>query len=209
MPLIWGKGTAGGATKNQGKPEEPTMTTHPAAPAATPRTRPARPQRPAVAQPPEFEALDRAHLAAMAMLQAFEGLLTQLDAGGLDAAASASARDILDFFGGPGAQHHAQEEMQVFPGLLAAGDPALVAHVHRLQQDHGWLEEDWRELAPQIQAIADGYNWYDLPMLRLALPVFTALYQEHIALEETVVYPAAKALQARVISPAGQRTAAG
>ena len=29
-------------------------------------------------------------------------------------------------------------------------------------------------------------------MLRAALPVFTTLYQEHIALEESLVYPAAK-----------------
>ena len=37
-----------------------------------------------------------------------------------------------------------------------------------------------------------GYNWYDLAMLRLALPVFTALYKEHIALEESMVYPEAR-----------------
>ena len=64
--------------------------------------------------------------------------------------------------------------------------------VQRLQQDHGWLEEDWRELSPQIEASAQGYNWYDLAMLRLALPVFTALYKEHIALEEALVYPEAR-----------------
>jgi hemerythrin-like domain-containing protein len=68
----------------------------------------------------------------------------------------------------------------------------MIQHVRRLQQDHGWLEEDWRELSPQVEAIAKGYNWYDLAMLRLALPVFTALYKEHIALEESMVYPEAR-----------------
>jgi hemerythrin-like domain-containing protein len=141
---------------------------------------------------PAFETLDRAHLAAMGMLKAFERLLVQLDDTGLDDAARASAAEIMAFFNGPGRDHHAQEEQQVFPGLLAAGDATLVQHVHRLQQDHGWIEEDWRELAPQIEAIAKGYNWYDMPMLRGALPIFTALYHEHIALEESLIYPAAK-----------------
>ncbi|MBA4177099.1 MAG: hemerythrin, partial [Leptothrix sp. (in: Bacteria)] len=87
---------------------------------------------------------------------------------------------------------HEDEEKHVFPGLLADGDADLVKHVHRLMQDHGWLEEDWRELSPQIEAIADGYNWYDIAMLSSALPVFTALYVDHIALEESIVYPEAK-----------------
>jgi hemerythrin-like domain-containing protein len=181
----------------------------PSRPSATREARAPRAARPPVAQPPGFEALDRAHLAAMDMLGALDRLITRLDDVGLDAGSSACAREILDFFNGPGAQHHAQEEQQVFPGLLVAGDPVLVAHVRRLQQDHGWLEEDWRELEPQVQAIAAGYNWYDLPMLRMALPIFTALYQEHIALEETLVYPAARALHAQLKAAAGERTATG
>jgi hypothetical protein len=84
----------------------------------------------------------------------------------------------------------------VFPGLLASGDAELVQHVRRLQQDHGWLEEDWLELAPQLEAIGQGYNWYDLAMLRHALPVFTALYVDHIGLEESLIYPEAKRRQA-------------
>lgn len=151
-----------------------------------------RQTRSAVPPLPEFEKLDQAHRAALEMLQAIDRLITHLDDQGLDAAARASAMDILAFFEGPGRDHHAQEEAQVFPGLLTSSDAELVQHVRRLQQDHGWLEEDWRELKPQIEGIANGYNWYDLAMLRHALPVFTALYQEHISLEENVVYPAAK-----------------
>jgi len=52
----------------------------------------------------------------------------------------------------------------------------------------------WRELAPQIEAIASGYNWYDIAMLEAAVPVFAQLCREHIALEECVVYPAARNL---------------
>jgi CRP-like cAMP-binding protein/hemerythrin-like domain-containing protein len=128
----------------------------------------------------------------MKMMSALERLLAHIDERGTDDEARASARQIMDFFAGPGRDHHAQEEQLVFPGLLASTDLELVQHVRRLQQDHGWLEEDWRELSPHIEAIAKGYSWYDLAVLREAVPVFKALYEEHIALEETVVYPAAK-----------------
>ncbi len=154
--------------------------------------RPARSARPRTPELPEFESLDNAHRAALQMLESFHRLLTQLESSGLDDAARLSAREILAFFNGPGRHHHEDEEKHVFPGLLSGGDAELVKHVHRLMQDHGWLEEDWRELAPQIEAIADGYNWYDLGMLTAALPVFTALYLDHIALEESLVYPEAK-----------------
>lgn len=161
----------------------------------------ARPVRPAVAQRPQrapvpplpvFDVLDQAHVAALDMLRTFQDLLDLLDAEGATDAARQRATQVLAYFNGPGRDHHQQEEQQVFPGLLVAGDPTIVQHVQRLQQDHGWIEEDWRELAPQVEAIAQGFAWYDLAMLRAALPVFTSLYHEHIALEESLIYPAAK-----------------
>jgi hemerythrin-like domain-containing protein len=167
-----------------------------------------RPQRPAAPPLPDFQRLDRTHKAAMDMLVAFDQLLTKLDGDGLDENAQGSAKTILAFFSGPGRQHHADEEHNVFPLLLAGGDAELIQHVHRLQQDHGWIEEDWHELSPQIEAIAGGYNWYDLAMLRAALPVFTALYHEHIALEESLIYPAAQRHQ-EALALGGQVRAAG
>jgi hemerythrin-like domain-containing protein len=83
----------------------------------------------------------------------------------------------------------------VFPPLLGSPDADLVQHVMRLQQDHGWIEEDWLELAPQLQAIAEGHNGYDIDFMRAAVPVFTELYRDHIALEETIVYPASRRQQ--------------
>ncbi len=179
-------------------------------PASPPFQPAARPQRAPLPVPPEFQALDRTHREVLVQLQAFDRLLQHVDDNGPDDTAQASAAQILAFFSGASRQHHADEESVVFPRLLASGDAELVQHVRRLQQDHGWIEEDWRLLLPQIEAIATGYNWFDLSMLRLALPLFGTLYREHIALEETVVYPAAQALlraeqaalQARQSAPA-------
>lgn len=171
------------------------------------RVRPdARPARPAVPAPPGFAALDRTHREIQVMLGRFAELLDHVDDNGPDEAARVSAAEIRAFFDGHARQHHADEEAQVFPALLNSGNAELVHHVKRLQQDHGWLEEDWLALSPQIEAIAQGYNWYDLPMLRHALPVFAALYAEHIVLEETVVYPAAKRHQQALTQGAAART---
>ncbi|MGC4080093.1 MAG: hemerythrin domain-containing protein [Rubrivivax sp.] len=153
------------------------------------KARPARAPAPPV---PPFEALDRTHARVIEVLGQFDRLLAHIDENGADEVARGSAAEILEFFSGHARQHHADEERFVFPQLLAKGDAELVQSIKRLQQDHGWLEEDWLELAPQIEAIAEGYNWYDLVMLRHALPVFTALYYEHIGLEESLVYPAAR-----------------
>jgi hemerythrin-like domain-containing protein len=165
---------------------------------ATRTQRPVRPPAPAL---PAFEALDRTHRRVLEILGEFDRLLTHVDDQGADEVARASAAEIVAFFNEHARQHHADEERFVFPDLLASGDAELVQHVRRLQQDHGWLEEDWLELAPQIEAIAQGYSWYDLDMLRLALPVFTALYEEHIGLEESLIYPEARRRQG--VAPPG------
>jgi len=155
-------------------------------------TRQARPARNAAPPLPAFEALDQTHRQIMERLDTFAKLLDHVDENGPDEQARQIAADVLAFFNGHAREHHAQEESVVFPPLLAGPDTELAGHVRRLQQDHGWLEEDWLELAPQLEAISRGYNWYDLTMLRAALPVFAALYADHIALEESLVYPAAK-----------------
>ncbi|MBX3637850.1 MAG: hemerythrin domain-containing protein [Rubrivivax sp.] len=175
-----------------------------AAAAATARA--SRPARSPIATPDDFQALDQTHREVQATLARFGELLDHVDDNGPDESARRTAAEIRAFFEGHARQHHADEERLVFPALLAGGDAELVQHVMRLQQDHGWLEEDWLELAPQIEAIERGYNWYDLASLRHALPVFAALYAEHIVLEETVVYPAAKRHQQALAAGMAART---
>jgi hemerythrin-like domain-containing protein len=175
-----------------------------AASPVTPKVRPARTPAPPL---PPFAALDRMHHRVIEVLGQFERLLAHLDENGADDTARASAAEIFAFFEGHARQHHLDEEKHVFPPLLASPDVELVETVRRLQQDHGWLEEDWLELAPQIEAIAKGYNWWDLAMLRLALPIFAALYHEHIGLEESLIYPEAKRRMAALAAGAEARSA--
>ena len=159
---------------------------------SSPKTRAERPRRPPLADPGTMEVLDRTHREIMEMLTRLHMLIEKLEVRGIDEGVSKLAQDICRFFDETARPHHAAEEELVFPELLASGDAELVQHVNRLQQDHGWLEEDWLELAPQLRAVANGQSWYDIDVLRTAVPIFTELYRDHIALEETVVYPASR-----------------
>lgn len=139
-----------------------------------------------------FDALDACHREVVEHLQILVRLMAHLDRNGVDDEARRLASAVVRFFSTTARQHHAEEDQLVFPQLLAGTDTTLVRHVQRLQQDHGWLEEDWRELALQLGAVADGYSWYDPDLLRGGVEVFTALYHDHIALEESLVYPEAR-----------------
>ena len=158
---------------------------------------------------PALDALDGEHRAVLQTLEQLATLISELDREGLTHGTRQSARRICDFFTTHARAHHAAEERLVFPSLLSGSDAELVQHVLRLQQDHGWLEEDWLELEPHLQAIADGYNWYDLDLLRNALPVFEELYRDHIALEESLIYPEARRRQVMAEASAGERLANG
>jgi hemerythrin-like domain-containing protein len=142
----------------------------------------------------DFTALDAVHRRIADHLDRLDRLIEHLDRIGVDAHARTEARAIESFLSQTAAQHHHDEETQVFPGLLSSADAELVASVRMLQQDHGWIEEDWLEMAPQLRAIASGYSWYDPAELRHAVQVFGELCREHIALEESVIYPQARAL---------------
>ena len=175
--------------------------------AVSPRTRSPRAARPPAPALPPLEALDRTHHAMVTVLADLQQLVDQLESQGTEPAVRRSAKVICQFFDSHARQHHAAEEAHVFPPLIRKGDKTLILHVLRLQQDHGWLEEDWLALEPMLQAVAQGYNWYDIDTLRHGVAVFTALYHEHIALEESLIYPEARAQMAAEADCRTQRVA--
>lgn len=158
------------------------------APSPTPATIMAKQGRIAV----EFDALDACHQQVLETLDVLARMVEQLESKGVDAEVSALARQVHDFFAGTAHQHHVDEERLVFPPLLESGDEVLAGHVRRLKQDHFWLEQDWRELDAQIDAIARGLSPNDPEALRLGVEIISALYLDHIDLEESLIYPQAK-----------------
>ncbi len=135
--------------------------------------------------------MDRAHRHTQQVLAQMQQLAELLALPQPPPATAALATQICHHFKGPERGHHEAEETQVFPTLLTRGDAGLREQVRRLQQDHMWLEEDWLELEPHLQAVARGYTEAHQEFLRSALPEFTQLCQEHMALEEALVHPEA------------------
>lgn len=139
-----------------------------------------------------FEVLDACHRQTMLMLDKLALLLAHLEKGSPDEQARTMATEIVGFFSTTARQHHEDEERHIFPKMLDSSDPDIVQAVLRLQQDHHWLEEDWIEISPQLDAVANGQSWYDIDILRESIEIFAALSHEHVALEETRIYPKAR-----------------
>jgi hemerythrin-like domain-containing protein len=105
----------------------------------------------------------------------------------------AEAQVIERFFTATAHDHHQDEEKNVFPLLLNSEQPEeVVQALKTLQQDHHWIELNWREIAPMIRAIADGEDWVEPSELQHGIEVFVNLCLDHITLEETLIYPEAK-----------------
>ncbi len=163
---------------------------------STAKIRAARPARAASPPMPSFETLDHTHRLMLQSLDDLARLLAVLDQPGQEQVVMDLAAKVCSFYSDTARAHHETEETFVFPELIQSHNPSLLAHVRRLQQDHMWLEEDWLELEPHLLAVAQGYVGEHPEFLRTALPEFAAICREHIALEETVIYPEARRHQA-------------
>src|SRR5512133_4255685 len=156
-------------------------------------------------EPFSFVTLDACHQQMQMHLAELAALARQMETSGVDANAQRQAGAIEAFFSSTARQHHAEEEKNVFPSLLLSGNADLVAAVHALHQDHGWIEENWIELGPQLRAIALGNNWFDVDEFKHGADVFLTLCEEHIALEEALVYPEAQARLAQAMASRAKR----
>lgn len=139
-----------------------------------------------------FEFLDSTHKDIQNQVRQLHLLVDAIESEGLNAANRALARRVLDYFNTEARQHHLDEERHIFPALLASQDPEVVQAAEHLIQDHGWLEENWIQIAPSLEAATNGNLWFDPAELRHALEVFEALYLDHILIEESIAYPEAK-----------------
>lgn len=140
----------------------------------------------------QFKALDACHQQIHLQLAELADLLERLETGSDSPHCRQKAKTIEAFFSEVARPHHAEEEKNIFPPLLASDNPELVQAVRTLQQDHGWIEQNWLELAPMLRALAQGEDWADMAELKHNAEVFVSLCHDHIVLEESLIYPEAK-----------------
>ncbi|HPO19897.1 MAG TPA: hemerythrin domain-containing protein [Rubrivivax sp.] len=143
--------------------------------------------------PALFDFLDRSHQELQRQLVALRRLVGAVADDTLDAAGRDELKRTIAWFNREARQHHLDEEHHVFPPLLQSTDANVVQTTLRLRQDHGWIEENWLELEPSLEAAAGGYSWFDRDTLAQGVEVFEQLYIDHLTLEESLAYPEARA----------------
>jgi len=141
-----------------------------------------------------FEMLDACHERVERMLRLLGKLREHTVAHGADEQARQAARDVMRYFDQAGPNHHEDEERHVFPPLLAQRDPAVVAVVIRLKQDHREMAVMWARVRAALSALVEaGDDWAGFSAEDgQRFDAYDALYRRHLLDENGVVYPAAR-----------------
>jgi hemerythrin-like domain-containing protein len=136
-----------------------------------------------------LEMLLACHRRIEKQLETLKRLRAHVDANGVDAEATAAAQAVLRYFVKAGANHHQDEEEDLFPMLdrriVDAGEHARFMHFReRLEADHRQLEGAWQRLRRPLEGIADGFT-RTLPAADVQS--FVEAYAHHILVEETTL----------------------
>ncbi|MFN4361904.1 MAG: hemerythrin domain-containing protein [Hylemonella sp.] len=152
-----------------------------------------------------YEMLEACHERVQRTLDLLDRLIAHVAQSGHDAQSRSAAADVLRYFDLAAPLHHQDEELHVFPPLLAGADVALQAVVRRLQAEHREMEALWTALRPTLLRWREA-GASDAPdaTLRAQAARFVQLYAGHIPVEETLVFPGAQAGM-----DAGQQAAMG
>lgn len=122
-------------------------------------------------------------------LETLKRLRAHVASRGVDAEASAAAQAVLKYFLGAAPNHHADEELDLFPLLeKRITDPGEQARFRafreQLEVDHRELGAAWSRLRKPLEAIGEGLV-RTLP--EADIHAFVSGYSHHIVTEETAL----------------------
>lgn len=150
-----------------------------------------------------LEMLRACHERILQQCNTLEKLPDYLITHGNDDAAQQAAHAVLRYFNTAGQHHHADEECDLFPTLLAQSNK-LHALINELTQAHREMERAWQTLSPKLVTItkhSGNLNEEDVHD-------FIAAYRAHIELENTQLLPQAeKILNATQLAQLGSNMA--
>lgn len=130
------------------------------------------------------------HAGILAHLRAFDELPALLIPA---ARARKVAAETLDFFHSAVFEHHAEEEQELFPAVMASTRPGqerdlVKTMVEQLTAEHRVIEAAWHELEPELKKVARGHA----AELDLAgVEHLVRSYRAHAAYEEQRFLPLA------------------
>lgn len=155
---------------------------------------------PAVGFEQPYEMLDACHERVRRSLDLLGRLVDSIASKGNDKQTQSASSDVLRYFDLAAPLHHQDEELHVFPRLLAQGSAAQRDTVLRLQAEHRRMEQDWAVLRTALLRWREpGCTEAVDTATHEAAMRFVALYTEHLNTEDTLVFPAARAF-----TPAGE-----
>lgn len=144
-----------------------------------------------------IEILDGCHQRIRRHCGLIASLAAHVAVAGADAEARDAAFSVLRFFENAAAEHHRDEEEDLFP-LLHHFAPDLNAArdlTHRLRADHVRLAALWADMRARLNAVRRG----DATRLDpAAAAAFASAYERHLCVEEAELLPLAR----RVLDPA-------
>jgi hemerythrin-like domain-containing protein len=146
---------------------------------------------PAVGFEQPFAMLEACHERVQRSLALLGRLRAHVRLQGADESARQAARDVLRYFDIAAPLHHEDEELHVFPLLLAQAEPGVQALVRSLQDDHVRMVADWAAARVALQALAQGVIQGFAESQEVLLDRFSDRYADHIRQEEQAAYPAA------------------
>jgi hemerythrin-like domain-containing protein len=154
-------------------------------------------QSPAAGFEAPFDMLEACHERVHRMLALLARLQAHVQVNGCDIQAQQAAQDVMRYFDLAAPLHHQDEEMHVFPPLLASGDAAVVGVVQQLLAQHRAMELAWagmRQVLTEIETNAPLMSGPFAALTAESVRTFTSAYDAHIRMEEGIAYPAAKEL---------------
>jgi len=119
---------------------------------------------------------------------------------GADQQAQDAAKAVMRYFDLAAPLHHADEDEDLYPALLALNDAPLSEHIQRLTAEHTALASLWQAVRAWLADIAEGTT--STPPSEL--PAFAEQYPRHAQDEETLVYPHARFLSEYQLNILGQ-----
>lgn len=153
-----------------------------------------------------LEMLRACHGRIMDQCGTLHKLLQHLAAHGCDVQAQQAARAILRYFDTAGQYHHQDEELDLFPLLLASQNSEASELIGKLLRDHKEMEAAWLRLRQPLLDITEGHT---TTLDASAVRNFSSVYERHIDLENAQLLPlSARLLSAGQINDLGNKMAA-
>jgi len=149
-------------------------------------------QSPAVGYDEPFEMLIVCHERVQRMLDLLDRARMHALTKGCDANLNSAFTDVMRYFDLAAPQHHLDEELHVFPIVLAKGNQSQKELVAVLIQDHETMAHLWQSVRSILSEVLQTPR--DLPVFshrdNALIDDFRNAYAKHISNEELSIYPA-------------------